>query len=50
MDLTFSEIDNNNGDGFPNESYANINSDMNRPFTKLNYLERGPHTMCPLKN
>ena len=27
MDLTFSEIDNNNGDGFPNESYANINSD-----------------------
>jgi hypothetical protein len=26
MDLTFSEIDNNDG-GFPNESYANINSD-----------------------
>ena len=27
MDLTFSEIDNNNGGGYPNESYANINSD-----------------------
>ena len=26
MDLTFSEIDNNDG-GFPNESYANVNSD-----------------------
>lgn len=26
MDLTFSEIDNNDG-GFPNESYANMNSD-----------------------
>lgn len=26
MDLTFSEIDNNDG-GYPNESYANINSD-----------------------
>jgi len=27
MDLTFSEIDNNDGGGYPNESYANINSD-----------------------
>jgi hypothetical protein len=27
MDLTFSAIDNNDGGGYPNESYANINSD-----------------------
>lgn len=27
MDLTFSEIDNNDSGGYPNESYANINSD-----------------------
>ena len=40
MDLTFSEIDNNGG-GFPNESYANINSDR--------YWD-APQTPAPVKS
>lgn len=41
MDLTFSEIDNNNGGGYPNESYANINSDR--------YWEASPTPAQPAK-
>ena len=40
MDLTFSDIDNNGG-GFPNESYANINSDR--------YWD-APQTPAPVKS
>ena len=39
MDLTFSEIDNNDSGGYPNESYANINSDR--------YWEAPPTPVLP---
>ena len=39
MDLTFSEIDNNDSGGYPNESYANMNSDR--------YWEAAPNPVQP---